>query len=143
MTGMRCVAPHQTNNYNTILRIEHNKHRLPHKLTTQGGEVLKRKDIEDGIVSLESSPFDPLLISHTFSLLKEENLPALIMVIASSNSNEPKWVRFVTGGLASSTAEIFTLPIDTTKVGIVFDVGLCCYLFVLFSFSLPSLRHTQ
>lgn len=34
----------------------------------------------------------------------------------SKFENEPKWVRFVTGGLASCTAETFTLPIDTIKV---------------------------
>ncbi|DBA03232.1 TPA: hypothetical protein N0F65_011591 [Lagenidium giganteum] len=29
---------------------------------------------------------------------------------------EPQWIRFIAGGMASATAEIFTLPIDCTKV---------------------------
>lgn len=36
--------------------------------------------------------------------------------MAGQFDGEPKWVRFVTGGMASSTAEFCTLPIDTVKV---------------------------
>jgi len=32
------------------------------------------------------------------------------------DDKEPKWVRFVTGGAASMTAEVATIPVDTVKV---------------------------
>eukprot|EP00744_Colponema_vietnamica_P006952 GILI01010038.1.p1 GENE.GILI01010038.1~~GILI01010038.1.p1 ORF type:complete len:302 (-),score=100.51 GILI01010038.1:184-1089(-) len=37
-------------------------------------------------------------------------------VQSTSGKEEPKWVRFVTGGLASMTAEAATLPVDVTKI---------------------------
>lgn len=43
-------------------------------------------------------------------------LEQLQMSHGKATSNEPGWVRFVTGGLGSCTAEVATLPIDTAKV---------------------------
>lgn len=42
---------------------------------------------------------------------------------AIERKQEPHWARAISGGLASMTAECFTLPVDTIKVRLQLDKG--------------------